>query len=149
MANNREERGASNPAQSAYTDTVADYSLTVEGDNIIEAVTCDSTVAVGNVVRMSGSTVVNALADSIGNSRVIGICVAKDDATTCDIQVTGFTASIFGGLSTNTKYFLSPTTPGAITTTVPTGSGEIVQPIGLAFSASVMIINITSSVTRI
>lgn len=129
---NREERGTLNPSQSAYADTVADYSndATIIGDNTIEDVSCDSSVYVGSIVRMNGATAVNALADSFTNSKVIGICINKPTSTTCDILTCGFTGNVFAGLSTSATYFLSDSILGGITSTPPTNSGSYVIRIG-------------------
>lgn len=138
-----QKRGSSNPIQSKIVENDHGSGGGSSGDNTITGVTCDSTVAIGNVVRMNGSTAVNALADSLTNSRIIGICVAKASSTECSIQVTGFTASgVLSGLSINTDYFLSEATPGAITTTPPTGSGNTVTFIGRAYTANEFVINI-------
>lgn len=135
------KRGPGHPQQTAYQNTVADYTNTVAGgDNTILGLTCDASVYIGAVVRMSGSTVVNAIADSVSNSQVIGICVAKDNATTCDVQVTGFTIAIFSGLDPANIYFLSDTTPGAITTTIPTSANHVVLNMGQAYTATRFII---------
>lgn len=150
MANNREERGSQNPTQGAYDDTVADYSQTivVDGDNIITDVTCDSSVAVGDVVRMSGGVAVRAIATTTNNSKAIGICVSKSDATTCNIQVTGFTSAVFVGLSESENYYLSSTTPGAITTSPPTGASQVVLHIGRAYTSTQLIVQIGQQYKR-
>ena len=118
------------------------------GDNTIENITCDSTVSVGNFVRLNGTTIVNALADNFTNSKVIGVCVSKSGATTCNVQVTGFTSDIFAGLVANSIYFLSPTVPGGITTTPPTASGQIVKQIGLPKSTTSMVITVQTGLGR-
>lgn len=145
---NVQNRGSSNPIQSKIVENDHGSGGGSSGDNTIENLTCDASVAVGNVVRMNGTTIINALADSFVNSKAIGICVSKSDATTCNVQVTGFTDSIFLGLTTNSIYFLSDTTPGAITTTVPTASGSVVQQIGKPRSTTSLVINITTGLIR-
>jgi hypothetical protein len=40
------------------------------------------------------------------------------------------------GLTGGTEYFLSATTPGGVSATAPTGTGQIVQRVGKAFSAT-------------
>lgn len=144
-------RGNANAkAASAYADTVADYdsSSTVTGDNTLENITCDATVSVGSVVRMNGSTAVNAIADSTVNSRVIGICVSKSNATTCNILTCGPTGAILSGLTVNENYFLSATSAGDITTTAPTGSGQIVIHIGRPLTSTRLIIQIGEQIRR-
>lgn len=143
-----QKRGTSNPIQSKIVENDHGSGGGSTGDNTIENITCDATVAVGNIVRLNGSTVVNALANNFTNSKVIGICTAKADATTCNVQVTGFTDDIFGGLTANTLYFLSDTVPGGITTVPPTASGSIVQQIGRPRSTTSLVINITIGLVR-
>ena len=121
-SDNVQKRGSSNPIQSKIVENNHGSGGGSTGDNTIENMTCDSTVAVGDVVRMNGTTAVRAQADSFLNSKAIGICVSKSAATTCNVQVTGFTDDIFVGLTTNSIYFLSDSTPGALTTTPPTAS---------------------------
>ncbi len=145
---NVQKRGTSNPIQSKIVENDHGGGGGSTGDNTIENMTCDASVAVGNVVRMNGTTVINALADSFTNAKVIGICVSKSNATTCNVQVTGFTDNIFGGLSTNTLYFLSDSTPGGITTTPPSAAGTIVQLVGKPQSTSSLIINFTTGLVR-
>lgn len=145
---NIQKRGSSNPIQSKIVENDHGQNGGSTGDNTIQDITCDSTVAVGNVVRMNGSTVVNALADNFTNSKVIGICVSKSAATICNVQVTGFTADIFAGLTTNDLQFLSDVSPGQLTTTPPTASGSVVQLVGKPKSATSLIINITTGMIR-
>jgi len=134
--NNILDRGSNNPQNDEYSNTVANYSFTVTGDNIVFGLSCDSGVSIGDWVRMSGTTVVKAQADVIGNSRVVGIAIAKTGATSCDVQTTGVTSSIFAGLLVNTEYFLDPTTPGLMSTTVPTTSGNIVISLGKSLNGT-------------
>lgn len=148
---NTERRGDNNPAQGAYADTVADYTSgnTPPGDNVLENLTCSASVAVGSIVRISGSTIVRALANNLTNSRVLGICISKSNATTCNVQVCGFTPNIFAGLSTVNSYYLSDTTLGAITTTPPTTSGSYVIRIGQTLTGTNIIIQIERVVKRV
>ena len=141
-------RGGANPQNSEYANTVADYTNTTTGDNIIESMTCDASVTVGDVVRLNAGTVVKAQANSLTNSNIIGICVVKNSSTDCNVQVTGYTASVFGGLDTTKKYYLSDSTAGAVTTNPPTASGSYVIRIGTPRSASSIIIQIERVVKR-
>lgn len=145
---NVQKRGSSNPIQSKIVENDHGSGGGSTGDNTIENITCDATVAIGNVVRMSAGTVINALANNTTNSKAIGICVSKSDATTCNVQVTGFTDNIFVGLTTNSIYFLSDSTPGALTTTAPTASGSIVQVIGKPKSTQSLVLQIAPGIRR-
>lgn len=132
-------------ASSPSTATVNEDSLGL----VLKDVPCDSTVYVKAAVRMNGSGVAfNALADSKANSNVIGIVQAKSSSTLCDIRVTGVTPSIFTGLDETKEYFLSATVDGEITTTVPTGTGEVVLILGQPFSATRFMVNKTTRRVR-
>lgn len=114
------------PAPSAVTDT---------SGILLKDVPCDVTVYVSAAVIMNGlGTALNALADSIANSNVIGIVVSKSSSTLCDIRVTGVTNDVFAGLDVSKEYYLSNTTPGGITTTPPITSGHIRLKLGQPFS---------------
>lgn len=144
------KRGSDNYQNTtAYPDTVANYGGGGgSGDNVIENATCTAGTAVGDWVRMNGSTAQPAQADTFANSKVIGVVISKSAATTCNIQVTGFTTAIFGGLSVNSLYFLSTTTAGAMTTSAPTGSGEIVVSLGKPYSTTQFDIKVTTQLQR-
>lgn len=49
-------------------------------------------------------------------------------------------------LTIGSEYFLSASTPGAVTTTVPTTAGHIVQRIGVAYSATELLIEIGETI---
>lgn len=144
--NNTQKPGPSNPIQSKIIINDHGSGLGSSGNNIITGLTCDASVAVGNVVRMSGSTIVNAQADSISNSIVIGICTEKASSTECTVQVTGFTNNIYVGLSVGDIYFLSDSTAGALTTTAPTASGSVRLQIGRPRSANSLVMNIPNGI---
>lgn len=146
---NTQKPGANNPLQSAIVVNDHGTPASSTGDNTIAGVSCDASVFVGALVRMNGTTAVNAQADSFANSKVIGICVAKSDSTTCDIQVTGFTDTVLSGLSANTNYFLSDALPGQLTLTPPTATGSYVIRAGTAYTTTRLVINIERIVKRI
>ena len=121
----------------------------VESGVVIENVPCDATVYVNAAVRMSGGGVAfNALADSVANSAVLGICISKQSATECTIRVSGKTNSIFVGLDPTMEYFLSDTVAGAITTTIPTDPGHIVLRLGQPFSTTEFVIDKATRMVR-
>ena len=140
----------SNPANAAYGNTAADYGTpgTVGGGNILADVPCDSSVFVGAVVRMDGSTAINAVADSSTNSKAIGICVSKSSSTLCNIQICGVTDTVMSGLTVNENYFLSATTPGGLDTSPPTGSSHIVILIGRPYTTTRLVLQIGSQTRR-
>lgn len=103
-------------------------------NTVIKNVTCDATVYIGALVRMSGGIAVNALADNADNANVIGIVEDKSSATVCVIRFLGVTNPIFAGLDETKEYYLSDVTPGLITTTIPVTSGHVVLKVGQPFN---------------
>ena len=98
-------------------------------------VPCESNVAVGDAVRMLATGIARrAIADSVTNSNVLGIAIKKVTATICNVRVAGITEEIYTGLDVTAEYFLSESVDGGITTTPPTGAGEINLTIGQPFS---------------
>jgi len=146
--NNVKLRGANNAAQAAYADTVADYSSssTPIGDNSKTGLTCDASVSIGSVVRVNAGTIVNALANNLANSKAIGICIAKASSTECTVLFTGPTGNIYSSLDDTKPYFLSTSTPGAITTTVPT-TGYVIK-IGYTITGSDLALQIERVVKK-
>jgi hypothetical protein len=122
--------------------------MVANGDNVVYGLTCNASVAVGDWVRMSGSTVVQAQADSATNANVIGLVIAKSGATTADVQTVGVTTSIFVGLTVNVNYFLSPITPGAMTTTEPSGAGEVYYILGRSLNGTQFNISLSTAIVR-
>lgn len=135
--------GAGNPEN-------IDVYIDFQDPSIITDVDCDASVYVGSFVRMTGAGVaVNALADSLSNSNVLGVVESKDGSTKCTIRVSGRSADLFVGLDPTKDYFLSETTPGAIQTTVPTNTGEVMLNLGQPFSATSFFYNKGERVERL
>lgn len=112
-----------------------DITINAKDSSVLESIACDASVSVGDVVRISGGTVVTAQADSLGNSQFVGIVEAKATSVLCDVRVSGVSPAIYAGLTIGAAYFLDPTTPGAITTSPPTGSSEVVVRVGHSIAA--------------
>lgn len=100
----------------------------------------------GQVLRLdedSGAATL-ALADSHANSATTAVVSEVVDADSFYAGLTGSVVedidagAVEGGLPLiqGTAYFLSSTIPGEITSTVPSGAGEIIKLIGLAVGAS-------------
>lgn len=107
---------------------------------VLNDVACDSTVYVSAAVRISAGLAVNALADSIANSNIIGIVESKSSSTLCNIRVLGVSATVFLGLDPTYEYFLSDTVDGAITTTVPSLPDHVILKVGQPFSATELLV---------
>lgn len=86
------------------------------------------------VVRFNGTNWVLAEADSLANAGASGFAF-NWGADIFMLVSSGF-CEWFSGLTPGATYYLSPTTPGALTTTMPVGAGEVVKPMLLALSAT-------------
>lgn len=97
--------------------TITPDKLTFGIPSIITGVT--STATAGQAVTYNGSTFVPALADNINDSRVHGIIVNDQDNNPTILYVNGAILSTFSGLLPGATYYLSQSTPGALTPTEP------------------------------
>lgn len=99
---------------------------------------CPSGASVRDAVYISGSDAVD-LADASDPAKMpaIGFIATKPTATTCTIQdedeLGGFTVPLTPGA----RYYISQTTPGGITTTVPSSPG-VEQQAGWAKDATTL-----------
>jgi hypothetical protein len=111
--------------------------------SLLENITCNAAVAVGDWVRIDGSNVAQkAQGDSIANSLVVGVVQSKPSSTLCNIVTDGGTTAIFSSLDPTKAYFLSPSTAGAMTVTVPSGAGQVILKLGSPLSADKFIVRI-------
>lgn len=118
-------------------------------DIVARDIPCDSGVAVGDWVRIDlTNTAVKALADTADNAHVMGIVEEKSTSTICSIRLAGVSKVVFVGLDTTKEYFLSPSTAGGMTTTVPTGAGEILLRVGKAIDATRIVVTIGTRMRR-
>lgn len=90
---------------------------------------------VGNVVRLNGSTYALAQADSASDAEVAGIVSAVLDTNTFTLLTIGKVTGL-SGLTAGSIYFLDPSTPGALTTTEPSGAGQVSKPLLIADSTT-------------
>jgi hypothetical protein len=88
-------------------------------------------LSVGDWVRHDGSDYVEGQADSVVNSRVAGVVIDVIDVDTFVLQSAGY-VEVLSGLTAGSQYFLSPSTPGAITATEPTADGDVSKPVLIA-----------------
>jgi len=98
------------------------------------------------VVKYNGSQFVPAQADTLANSNAVGLAVNYDSGT-ADIIVRNGQVSGFTGLTTGATYYLSQSTAGQITTTIP--SSGIVVPVGVALSATQLLTFVTNGVSSL
>lgn len=118
------------------------------GGTVQDTYDCPAGVAVADAVFMDAisNSVDEASAESgVGQtSAAIGIVISKPTAVTA-VVVSAGAAAVFAGLTPGTRYWLDPATPGGITSTVPTGAGEALQPIGWAVTATKLLVEIGES----
>ena len=139
------------------------------GDSITVATTSSDVVTRTNseagaivigtpVYDFSAGTVKKAQANAVGTATVTGLVydTSITNATSGQIVTDGLlvatttqwdaVAGTTGGLVFNTTYFLSPTTAGLLTATVPTTVGQLVVEIGVAWSTTDLNVNIKSEI---
>ncbi len=108
---------------------------------VLADVDCDSTVYLGAAVRMSSGTAINAIADGMANSNVIGVVESKSSSTKCNIRVLGVTAGdVFSGLDETLEYYLSATVAGSLVTIPPSAPGTIRLRIGQPFDIANLLV---------
>jgi hypothetical protein len=112
----------------AVAEAVAGLSFTSTA-NQINGFPCSSTVSVGDWVTVSGGVAVKASASSPASAFLLGVVDSKNSATSANIITGGITGEIFSGLDTTKPYYLSASS-GGMTTTQPTGYGQVVLPLG-------------------
>lgn len=110
--------------------------------SIVTGVTCDPSVAVGDIVKLNASGVAeSAIASAEASSRVIGLVESKFSSTKCDIRLSGVGGELFTGLDTSKTYFLSPSVAGGITSTFPSGDEQVIVPVGHPITDKRLIVN--------
>lgn len=99
-------------------------------DTLVTA--CDAGVTVGDAVGYSAAdhfSQANAASGSVQTA--VGICVQKPTSTSCRVRIAGKVEGL-SGLTAGAIHYLSAASPGALVTTPPSSSGDIVQAIGFA-----------------
>ena len=88
-------------------------------------------LAVGDVVRLSGTNYVKAQANSEANAEVAGIVSAVASANAFTIQFAGRVTGL-SGLTAGTVYYLDDDTAGLLTATEPSDVGDVSKPLLVA-----------------
>ena len=103
-------------------------------------------VAAGDLLYSSGSLTA-ALADNgaVSTAPAIGFVLTKDTTTTATVSFAG-TVALFLGLIVGDTYFMG--TSGGIvnSSSLPTATGSVIQKIGVAVSATTILLNIQAPV---
>ena len=111
--------------------------------------TAGEALALGDAVYIStvdGKTYLGQ-ADTANGSEVIGFCdgaAVLDDAIAIN-PVGPFTNATWT-LTVGTRYYLSPTTPGEITSTAPSTPGQYIVPMGTASDVTKLSISVLSKI---
>jgi hypothetical protein len=111
----------------------------------IATYTCLASVAVGDVVYVSGSGTVSKASSSF-SFPALGVVQAKPTATSADVVLSGQTLAVMVGLVAGSEYFTS-STPGALSSLPPTSPGSTVQRIGIAESPTQLVVQIGPAFT--
>mgnify|MGYP001406828442 CR=1 FL=1 len=107
----------------------------VGGDT--RTVTAGETLSAGNLIYLNSTPEAFKADANTDTKAAIGFVLAGITAAATGTayfgsgMITGLTS-----LTPGAKYYLSATTPGGITTTKPSGSGDIIQQVGVAVSST-------------
>ena len=110
-----------------------------------DVVSCDVSVSIGDAVYVSASDTVDKASAEVGVGQTedaMGIVVEKPTTTTARIIAAGVTPDIYAGLTPKATYYVSDTTPGAITDVPPTATGAKLQEVGIALSSTKLLVGI-------
>ena len=125
------------------------YSTGGGGATVEIISTAGEAISLGDAVYISvvdGKTYLGQ-ADTANGSEVIGFCdraAVLDDAIA--ISLVGPFTNATWTLTAGTRYYLSPTTPGEITSTAPSTPGQYIVPMGTASDVTKLSINVLSKI---
>lgn len=128
----------------AWTGSVWDDLSTVQAaSKVINSYTADEALSARDVLYISAAdNVSKALATNTSQSYAMGLAVASAaDTAPVEVQSEGVMTG-FTGLTAGARYYLDASTAGAITSTIPTGTGNTVVQIGYAKSTTALHIHI-------
>lgn len=146
-------------ATTAYTDSAVSAALSSSIPSFTNG--NSGTIAIGQVLYCSSAGFVNmAKADSASTCEVIGLAISSSltgtpvnvclDGQKIDFGTTANADSVFGttgGLTFNTKYFLSASTAGMGTATSPNATGNKVKQVLIGLSPTIGIVQIGPTYT--
>lgn len=114
-----------------------DISSTGTATDVLNSYTAEVNTAARDVVYISSANNVSpAKADGVGTSYAIGFANGTATAGNPVGVKTDGIISGFSGLTAGARYYLSAATAGAITATIPNGSGHTVVQVGYAKSTT-------------
>ena len=105
----------------------------------MSVISCPVGVAVRDAVYLDGADSVDqADASSAASSPAVGLVRSKPTTTTALVQTAGELPG-FVGLTPGVPYYISDSTPGAITAVAP-GGGSAVQVVGFARNTTTLVV---------
>jgi hypothetical protein len=115
----------------------------------LENVDCDSSVAVGDWVKMDTGVAYRAQANNEADSGVIGVVDSKASLTVCTVVTYGLTSAIFSSLDDTKEYFLEYGSPAGRMTDIPiTTTGGVLVKLGRPFSSTRFLVAIGKRTLR-
>ena len=107
---------------------------------------CSLAETVGKTVYLSSANTVSlASANDLTTAPALGIVVSKPTPTTCVVRSYG--PVTLAGLTPGVTYYLD-TASGLVTDAAPTGVSDVVQPLGVATSATTLFLQVTRRTNR-
>lgn len=139
--------------QSGNTDLVGFTATSIVGalnelkSGSLDRVTLNAatTITAGDVVIVNGSGTVDLADADNGDQFVAGIALTGNTIGNPVVVLLSGLVSGLSGLTAGTRYYLS-TTAGAMTSTAPVGSGDLVIELGFAVSATQFVLRIQEGV---
>lgn len=118
-------------------------STATEAQQVVNGYTAEVSISARDVVYISSADNVSpAIANNTSASYAMGLAkAAASAAAAVDVQSEGVMAG-FSGLTAGSRYYLSDSVAGAITTSVPSGSGKTIVQMGYAKSTTALHIHI-------
>lgn len=90
----------------------------------------------GNLLYLDGTIYKKAIATTAETAEVVGMVSVVNSVDQFVLTTSGYVSGGIGALTAGQVYFLSDTTPGAMTTTEPTSVGYVSKPIFIACSTT-------------
>lgn len=116
-----------------------DQSVVSSASNIDDSYTASGAILIRDVVQLTGNDLVaKAVANSAANADALGLAVAAaSDGAAVSVRKFG-SMSGFSGLVAGSRYYLDPSSAGAITATLPVGAGNYIVQVGIARNATTL-----------
>ena len=103
------------------------------GENVtLEVIQSTHGFVLNNFIGWSGGTYNKAIADGFYDGEFVGIITEVPDVNTFKVTQSGYVTGLTASFAANTTYWLSEGTAGLLTSTEPTGDGEISKSVFIA-----------------